>query len=189
MNVVLASASPRRQELLKRLYPEFIIDPADIDETVPDNIGSEFAPVFLSAAKADAIAEKYPNDLIIAADTIVLCDGEILGKPKDRNDAIQMLQKLSGKTHKVITGCCISIGEQCTCFSEESLVTFYNLSEEEICEYVSSGFSDGKAGAYGIQDNGAFFVEKIDGDYYNIVGFPIGRLKREIAALLQEIKK
>ena len=111
MKVILASASPRRQELLKRIYEAFDVIPADIDETLPDDIGAEFAPVFLSAEKAEAIAEEYPNDLIIAADTIVVVNSEILGKPKDRTDAKRMLRTLSGNTHKVITGCCIKKGD------------------------------------------------------------------------------
>ncbi len=185
MNVILASASPRRQELLKRLYETFQVLPADINESIPEDIGPEFAPVFLAAQKAEAIAEKHPNSLVIAADTIVVLDGKILGKPTDREDAKRMLHQLSGKTHKVITGCCVKIGEECTSFSEESLVTFFDLTNEEIDKYVSSGLSDGKAGAYGIQDQGAFFVSRIDGDFYNIVGFPIARLKREINDLLK----
>lgn len=185
MKVILASASPRRQELLKRIYEDFIVYPADIDETIPDEIGPEFAPVFLAAQKADAVAERFPKDLIISADTIVLLDGEVLGKPKDEDDAFFTLKKLSGKTHKVITGCCISIGSEATCFAEESLVTFFPLTDSEIIQYVKSGEAMGKAGSYGIQDTGALFVEKIDGDFYNIVGLPIAKLKREIDALIK----
>lgn len=185
MNVILASASPRRQELLKRLYAEFTVFPADIDETLPDDIGAEFAPIFLAAEKADAIGDRFPDDLIITADTVVVSDGEILGKPADREDAFRMLKKLSGKTHKVITGCCISLNDKCTCFAEESLVTFYSLTDQEIWEYVDTEEPMGKAGSYGIQGQGAFLVEKIEGDFYNIVGLPLARLKREIQTLLE----
>lgn len=188
MNIILASASPRRQELIKRLFERYSVIPADIDETVPDEIGPEFAPVFLAAQKAKAIGDQYPEDLILAADTVVIADGRILGKPKDRDDAKQMLRFLSGKTHKVITGCCISKGGSSASFHEESYVTFYDLSEKEIDEYVDKGLADGKAGAYGIQDQGALFVERIEGDYYNIVGLPIARLNREIRSLLEEEK-
>lgn len=186
MNVILASASPRRKELLKKLYPEFDIVPADIEEVLPDDIGAEFAPVFLAAEKCDAIADRFPEDLIITADTVVVLEGEILGKPKDEKDAIETLKKLSGKTHKVITGCCISLGEKCTCFSEESFVTFYPLTDAEILSYVKSGEPMGKAGSYAIQEMGGLFVEKIEGDYWNIVGLPVAKLKREIAALMDE---
>lgn len=185
MNVILASASPRRQELIKRIFSDFTVYPADIDETIPDDIGPEFAPVFLAAQKAEAVAEKFPNDLIISADTIVLLNGEVLGKPINDEDAFSTLKKLSGKTHKVITGCCVSMGNESVCFAEESLVTFFPLTDDEIWNYVNSGEAKGKAGSYGIQDTGALFVEKIDGDFYNIVGLPIAKLKREIDALLK----
>ena len=188
MRIILASASPRRQELLKRIFPEFSVIPADIEEKLPEDIGPEFAPVFLAAQKADAVATRHPTDLIIAADTVVLADGLILGKPKDKTDAKKMLAFLSGKTHKVITGCCIQKGKNASSFSTESQVTFFDLTQDEIDFYVDSGASDGKAGAYGIQDGGALFVEKIDGDYYNIVGLPIARLNREIKSLLEEEK-
>lgn len=189
MNVILASASPRRKELLKRLYKEFEIIPANTEETLPDDVGPEFAPMFLAATKADAVATKYPDDLVIAADTVVICDGTLFGKPKDSEDAKRMLHSLSGKTHKVITGCCITIGEATTCFSEESLVTFFDLSDSEIDEYVDGGEPMGKAGAYAIQGDGALLVEKIDGDYNNIVGLPIARLKREIKDLIKQIEE
>jgi len=185
MKVILASASPRRQELLKRLFREFEVIPADIDEALPEDVGAEFGPVYLAAEKAEAVASSHPDDLIIAADTVVLSDGRVLGKPKDRTDAASMLHTLSGKTHKVITGCCIKKGDLSCCFSVESLVTFYDLTDREIASYVDSGASDGKAGAYGIQDQGGLFVESIDGDYYNIVGLPIARLNREIQNLLE----
>ena len=188
MKVILASASPRREDLLKRLFEKFEIIPADIDETLPDDIGLEFAPVFLAAEKGNAVAENHPDALVISADTIVVIDGVMLGKPKDRQNAIEMLKLLSGKTHKVITGCCIRKGELCSSFSQESLVTFYDLTDNEISSYVDSGAADGKAGAYGIQDGGGLFVEKIEGDYYNIIGLPIAKLNREIQLLLEEEK-
>lgn len=187
MKIILASASPRRNELLKKLYREFTVFPADIEEILPEDIGPEFAPLFLAAEKAEAVADRFPKDLIIASDTIVVCDGEIFGKPKDSADAKRMIQKLSGNTHKVITGCCIRIGDAQTTFSEESLVTFYELKENEINSYVESGEPMGKAGAYAIQQTGGLFVQRIEGDFYNIVGLPIARLKREIESLLEEI--
>jgi len=188
MKVILASASPRRQELLKRLYSEFEVFPAEIDESLPEDIGPEFAPMFLSAQKAESVATKFPDDLVIAADTVVVCDGVILGKPKDREDAEKMLRFLSGKTHKVITGCCILKGDKTTTFSEESYVSFYPLSDREIKEYVDSGEAFGKAGAYAIQGLGSLLVMKIEGDFYNIVGLPIARLKREIRDLIQDLE-
>ncbi len=186
MKIILASASPRRNELLKKLYDDFVVFPADIEETIPEDIGPEFAPIFLAAEKADAVADRFPEDLIIASDTIVVCDGEILGKPKDKADAQRMIEMLSGNTHKVITGCCVRLGQLQTAFSEESFVTFYPIKKEEIDAYIATDEPFGKAGSYAIQGTGALFVERIEGDFYNIVGLPIARLKREIESLLEE---
>lgn len=186
MRIVLASASPRRKELLSRLYDTFIIDPAKIDETLPDDIGAEFAPLFLSAAKADEVASRHKNDLVIAADTVVVCGRRILGKPKDREDAKRMLKALSGVEHKVLTGCCISYKGENIGFTSESYVRFYPLTDEEIEAYLDTGEPMDKAGAYGIQGEGALLIENIDGDYYGVIGLPIARLKREIRNLLEQ---
>ena len=187
MRIVLGSASPRRQELLKKIYQDFIIDPADVKEDIPEDIGAEFAPIFLAAIKSEALKDRYPNDLVITADTVVIADGEIFGKPKNLSDARRMLTALSGKTHKVITGCCVTLNGESRCFSEESLVTFYPLNNEEIETYLASGEPMGKAGAYAIQERGCLFVEKIDGDYFNIVGLPIARIYREICDFKKEL--
>ena len=184
MRIILASASPRRSELLKTVIDGFIVDPARIDETIPEEVQGEFAPVFLAAEKAEALAAKYPDDLICAADTAVFCDGEMLGKPRDPEDAKRILRFLSGKTHKVITGCCLRKGQDSVTFSEETAVTFYPLTDEEICAYIATGEPLDKAGAYGIQGKGALLIRSIDGDYYNVVGLPIARLKREMDAFL-----
>lgn len=186
MNVILASESPRRQNLLKLIYSEFQIIPAFIDESLPDDIGSEFAPLFLAAAKADMVAETHPDQLIIAADTVVVLDGKIYGKPHDEEDAKRILRLLSDKTHKVITGCSLVFNERCVTFSEESYVTFYPLSEEDIEAYVNSGEPMGKAGAYAIQGKGALLVKNIEGDYNNIVGLPVSRLNQELKLFLNE---
>jgi len=185
MKVILGSASPRRQKLLRKIYTDFLTVPADIDETLPEDIGPEFAPIFLSAQKAQALVEAYPEDLILTADTVVVCKGEIFGKPKDNDDAKKMLTALSGEVHKVITGCCISCKGKYRTFSEETLVSFYPLTEEEIADYVQTEESLGKAGAYAIQEKGGLFVQKIEGDYDNVVGFPIARLYREIKDFLE----
>ena len=184
MKYILASASPRRRELLQKITTDFIVDPAEIDETIPDEVRGEFAPVFLAAQKAEALSEKYPCDLIIAADTAVFYDGEILGKPRDKADAVRMLRLLSGQTHKVVTGCCLMKGSASATFSEESLVTFYPLTDREIDEYVATDEPLDKAGAYGIQGKGALLIQGIEGDYFNVVGLPIARLKREIEGFL-----
>lgn len=186
MKVILASASPRRKELLSRLYDRFTVEPADIDETLPDDIGPEFAPLFLSAAKANEVASRHKNDLVIAADTVVSCMGRIFGKPKDRQEAKWMLKRLSGNTHKVLTGCCISYKGENIGFTSENYVTFYSLTEKEIDAYIETGEPMDKAGAYAIQGQGAFLIEKIEGDYNAIIGLPLSRLKREIKNLLEQ---
>ncbi len=173
MKTVLASASPRRKELMKLLSDEYVICPSRIEETVPDDIGIEFTPVVLAAMKAEDISRKFPGDLVVAADTVVLIDGRILGKPKTEEDARAMLHTLSGKTHKVITGCCLQIDERANAFAEESLVTFYPLSDAEIDAYIRTGEPMDKAGAYGIQGLGALLVERIDGDFFNVMGLPV----------------
>lgn len=179
--VILASASPRRQELLRLIFDDFAVIPADIDETLPAGISAEEAPVTLSRMKAEAILKKYPDSLIIAADTVVVADGEILGKPADTEDAARMLKRLSGRTHSVITGCTLAKEGRLHSFSVQSLVTFYPLCDSEISEYIATGEPMDKAGAYGIQGRAALFAEKIEGDYFNIVGLPIARLKRELS--------
>jgi len=189
MNVILASASPRRKELLKILFQEFQIIPADVDENVDESVFPQMIPEVLSVKKADAIAEKYRNSLVIAADTLVFAQDEILGKPADANHAKDILNLLSDSTHRVITGCCICLNGKKRHFSQSTLVTFYPLSEEEISDYIQSGEPFGKAGAYAIQERGSLFVKCIEGDYFNVIGLPIAKLKREINLLLQEIKE
>lgn len=185
MKVILASASPRRKDLLKRIFENFEIASADIDENIPEGMKNEDAPEYLSIQKANAICLNKKDCLIIAADTVVIFNNTILGKPKDNEDAKNMLRNLSGNSHQVVTGCCLRYGEKTHSFSVESTVTFYPLSEEDITSYVSSGASEGKAGAYGIQDLGSLFVKEIHGDYYNIVGLPIARLNQEIKKIIK----
>lgn len=180
MEYILASASPRRKELLKFVTDDFKIICADIDETVPQGVSSFDAPEFLANKKAKAISEKHPDSIIIAADTVVISDDEILGKPKDEQDAFLMIKKLSGKTHFVVTGCSIAHKNKTKSFSVCSKVTFYKLSDGEIYDYISKNESLDKAGAYGIQGYGSVLVEKIEGDYFNIVGLPVAELKRRL---------
>ncbi|MEE0946509.1 MAG: Maf family protein [Acutalibacteraceae bacterium] len=183
MRMILASASPRRRELIKIIDPDTVFISADVDETVPDAVPCEEAPEFLACKKAMAVAKEYKDDLIIGCDTSVIIDGIIMGKPINRDDAVNMLSLLSGRTHKVITGCCLIKNGKTLSFSCASYVKFYDLSKEEILEYVKTGECDDKAGAYGIQGKGSLLVEKIDGDYFNIVGLPIAMLNRYIGKL------
>lgn len=179
--MILASQSPRRRELLSLITRDFRIIPAKGEERLPDNITPKEAVLLLSRQKAMEIYSEYKGETIIAADTVVAIDGKILGKPADAEEAAAMLHLLSGRTHSVFTGVCIisADGEQKS-FAEETTVEFWQLSEQMIEDYVQSGEPMDKAGAYGIQDAGALLVKRINGDYYNVMGLPVGRLLREI---------
>lgn len=175
---ILASASPRRKELLKLAVDEFEIIPSGCDEAVPDNVPSEKIPEYLARLKACDIAEKYPDDTVIGADTMVFIGGKPLGKPKDMADAVRMLKLLSGNIHKVITGCAVCEKGACRSFSAVTEVTFYELSNAEISAYADTPEPYDKAGGYGIQSTGTLFVKEIKGDYFNVVGLPVAALKR-----------
>lgn len=178
--VILASSSPRRKELLQTAGVEFEIHVKDVDESVPEGTPPADAAKMTAAKKAAAIAEEYKKDIVIGADTIVVADGRILGKPKDKADAVNMLKMLSGIEHEVITGVCILCGDEKDCFAQISRVKFYDLTDEEIETYVSSGEPMDKAGSYGIQGLGCTLVERIEGDYFNIVGLPVAEVCRRI---------
>lgn len=186
MKYILASASPRRRELIKLINPQTICEAADIDETLPNNIPAEEAPEFLACQKAIFISKDHSDSLVIGCDTVVIINDTILGKPKDEKEAFYMLTLLSGRTHKVITGCCLAMGKKTLSFSVESEVKFYNLSEQDINNYIATGECSDKAGAYGIQGKGSLLVEKINGDYFNIVGLPVAELNRKIKEFLNE---
>lgn len=180
MKYILASNSPRRKELLKLVVPEYSCIAADIEENCPDDILPENCPEFLALKKAEYVAKTHKDSIVIGADTAVFANGEMLGKPADEKGAEKMLAALSGKTHKVITGCAIVKGEKTKSFSVISEVTFYKLTENEIKEYVGTKEPLDKAGAYGIQGKGALLVKEIKGDYFNIVGLPVAELKRKL---------
>lgn len=183
MQVILASASPRRQELLKYIFKKFEIKPADVDETLDKNIKAENVAEYLARKKAGFIAEKYPEALVIGSDTTVVIDNNILGKPNDKEDARRMLNTLSGKIHKVITGVSVFYKGKELSFSEVTEVVFFNLLKDEIEEYLKTDEWKDKAGAYGIQGKAGMFVEKINGDYNNVVGLPVARLNRYLKNL------
>lgn len=176
--IILASASPRRKELFSIIEKDFKIIPANIEEILPDGIPAEAAAEFLSVQKAKAISNEHPQDTVIGCDTAVICDNEILGKPKDKQDAKKMLTLLSGKTHKVITGCAIFKDGKSLSFSEVTEVTFFPLSEKEIDDYIATNECFDKAGSYGIQGYGSLLVKKINGDYFNVVGLPVAKLNK-----------
>lgn len=179
--MILASQSPRRRELLSLITRDFRIIPAKGEERLPDNITPKEAVLLLSRQKAAEIYSEYKDEIIIAADTVVAIDGKILGKPADAEEAAAMLHLLSGRTHSVFTGVCIISADGAEkSFAEETAVEFWQLSEQMIADYVKSGEPMDKAGAYGIQGAGALLVKRINGDYYNVMGLPVGRLLREI---------
>lgn len=185
MNYILASASPRRQELLKIILPDFCSIPADIDERVPNRINIDAAPEYLAVRKALAVSQNYPDSLIIGCDTSVIIDGIMLGKPKDTIDAIDMLALLSGREHKVITGCALVKGNKSVSFSQTTLVKFYQLSPKDITDYINTKEYTDKAGGYAVQGKGCCLVEGVYGDYYNVVGLPVAKLKREISKFIK----
>lgn len=187
--IILASASPRRRELLKLICEDFKSVSPDVDETVPAQVEILERPQFLAVKKAmhvwGCLSEKA---VVIGCDTGVFIDDEMLGKPKDEEEAFSMLKKLQGKDHLVVTGCCITDGTHKREFSVTSRVFFYPLSDEDIRDYIATGEPMDKAGAYGIQGKGSLLIEKIQGDYFNIVGLPLSALARELKAFLREIK-
>lgn len=184
--VVLASNSPRRKELLSGLGIEYEVKTlADVDESFPEGLDGVEIPAYIARAKADAYRQVMQEDeLVITADTIVWLDGEVMGKPADEEDARRMLKALSGKTHQVITGVCLTtVGYQKT-FATVTDVTFAALTDEEIAHYVEHYRPMDKAGSYGIQEWIGFVgVERIEGTYFNVVGMPIQRLYTELKNL------
>ena len=179
--IVLASKSPRRQELIRLITDDFTVASADADETLPCPMSPSDAVMYQSEIKARPLADG--KNTVIGADTVVALEGSILGKPKDKDDAFRMLRSLSGKTHSVYTGVTIIKGEKTDTFFEKTDVEFYDLSDEGIADYISTGEPMDKAGAYGIQGYGALLVKKISGDFFNVVGLPVGKLNCELKKL------
>lgn len=185
--IILASASPRRQELLKLICNSFIAEPADIDETADSSIRLEKIPEYLALKKAKHIHNNnHYNDIVIGCDTCVFLDNLMLGKPKDKKDAYKILSYLSGRKHKVITGCSIFYRDRVISFSQTTFVEFYKLTDEEIKSYIKTEEPMDKAGAYGIQGKGATLVKKIDGDFYNVVGLPVALLNKKLYEICTE---
>lgn len=187
MDIVLASGSPRRRELLEGLGLSFEICPAKGEEHAPEGAGPAETVQALALAKAEEVAKLHPQSLVIAADTIVWADDRILGKPRDEAEAVAMLSLLSDNSHEVYTGVAIIFGEKTICQSECTKVFFRRLSQEEIDAYVRTGEPMDKAGAYGIQGRAAMMVQRIEGDYFNVMGLPLcrlGQMLREIEVQL-----
>ena len=178
--LILASQSPRRRELLELAGLTFECIPSRAEEHIPEGIPAEKVPALLAESKARDILRSHPDAIVLGSDTIVVCDGDILGKPADEEDAFRMLSELSGRTHMVYTGVAILSADQQTVFTTGTAVEFYPLTEKEIRDYIRTGEPMDKAGAYGIQGRGALLVKKIDGDYYTVMGLPIAEVVRHL---------
>ncbi len=180
--LVLASASPRRQELLRNAGIAFEVQPADIPEDPLPGEGAKHCAERLAREKALAVARQRPHDVVLGADTAVVVegqyDGELLGKPSDAADAARMLRMLSGREHQVITGVCLVVNGQTSVASETTLVTVSEITDEDIAEYVASGEPMDKAGAYAIQGIASRWIPRIEGDYSNVVGLPVALVFR-----------
>lgn len=170
--LILASKSPRRSEILKNAGIEFSVRVKEVDETIPDGTSPEDAVVLLAIRKAKAV-ERYKNEIILSADTVVVSGDKILGKPKDREDAVNMLKSLSGKVHSVYTGVCAICDEFSVSFAERTDVEFLSISDEEIYAYTDTEECYDKAGAYAIQGLASKFIKGIRGDFFNVVGLPV----------------
>jgi len=184
--LVLASASPRRQELLRNAGIPFEVQPADISEDPQPGEAAKDCAERLAREKALAVAGQRPQDCVLGADTVVVVDGQILGKPSDAADAARMLRLLSGREHQVITGVCLVASGQRSVASETTSVTMSEISEKEITDYVASGEPMDKAGAYGIQGIASRWIPRIEGDYCNVVGLPVAlvwRMLRQARAI------
>ena len=186
MELILASQSPRRRELLGLFRLPFVIRVADIDETMNPEIPPYDEVARVSREKALAVSPQA-DDVVIAADTIVVCEGKVLGKPHTPQEAAQMLRLLSGRDHQVMTGMTVVRGQQIRSCTEVTDIHFRELSEKEIAAYVATGEPMDKAGAYGIQGGAALFAEKMVGDYYNVMGLPVCKLHRMLSELAPEL--
>ncbi len=174
--IILASSSARRKEILEHLGLELEIKVSHADENVDISTPPALYTEMLSARKAEAVLPCHDDKMIIASDTVVYAEGEILGKPHDRKDAVRMLKLLSGKTHKVYSGVAVIYEGELHVTHDETEVTFRKLDDEEINRYVDSGEPFDKAGGYGIQDKASVFIKGIKGDYFNVVGLPVYKL-------------
>ena len=186
MSLILASASPRRKELMGLYHIPFQIRAADIDETMDLSADPAVEVGRVSALKAMATPREC-DDVVVAADTIVVCDGHVLGKPHSEDEAVQMLTLLSGRDHQVMTGVTVLRGERSETFTEITDIHFRDLSQREIRAYVATGEPMDKAGSYGIQGGAALFCSRMVGDYYNVMGLPVCRLGEVLRAVAPDM--
>ena len=173
--LILASSSPRRQELLRQIGIPFVVEAPEVDEHAVEADSPAELVERLALRKASAVAARHPADIVLGADTIVVVDGEVLGKPGDRAEAEAMLTRLSGRPHQVLTGVAVVRGSEALVAHEETVVRFAPLTREQVQWYVQTGEPMDKAGAYGIQGRAAALIASISGDYFNVVGLPLHR--------------
>ena len=181
--IILASASPRRSEILLQAGVEFKVIPSKFDEASLEFTNINDYSKALSYYKAIDVFKDHPEDVVIASDTIVVVDDKILGKPKDEEDAYNMLSMLSGRKHSVITSVCIMTKDKVDTFLSKSYVTFYKMSDKDIKEYIATKEPMDKAGAYAVQGKAAKYIRSINGDYYTIVGLPIAKVIKSLKKL------
>lgn len=187
---ILASNSPRRKEILTQAGFQFTVLPSDVDESFSTSMSPQEVPVMLAERKAKALVESCGNSLVLAADTVVILENEILNKPADKQDALQMLKKLSGKTHEVVTGIALASPQGIITAADSAMVRFRELADWEIAWYVRGGASLDKAGAYGIQDFiGMAGIEKLDGSFYTVMGLPIYQVYQLLKPFILESKQ
>lgn len=184
MDVILASASPRRKELLKKIFNEFKIIPSKAEDNANVCLPPKEKVAFLAKIKAKDIHQYYENSLVIGSDTIVALGDKILEKPKSKQDAINMLENLSGKSHSVFTAVCVFYEDKKLEFVEETKVFFTKMTQKEMEDYANSDEPYDKAGGYGIQGEASKFISKIEGDYFNVCGLPVSRLYYELKKFL-----
>lgn len=179
--ILLASGSPRRKQLLTGLDVDFEVVKQDVDESFSSDLVRGEIPQYLALKKNRAFTQAGDQDIVITADTVVWCDGKVLNKPEDREEAIAMLSMLSGKTHQVFTGVCIRLGDREIAFSDETKVTFSKIDQDEIAYYLDQYKPYDKAGSYGAQDwLGYVAIDKLEGSYYNVMGFPVRKVYRAL---------
>ncbi|KON86886.1 septum formation protein Maf [Sporosarcina globispora] len=179
-NLILASSSPRRKELLENLHLQFEVSSSDVDESFDPVLKPGEIVKELAQRKAQAVFKKHPDSYVIGSDTVVVKDGNVLGKPGSSEEAFRMLKRLSGSTHSVYTGVSILAPGRQINFYEKTDVVFWELTDEEINSYIGTGEPFDKAGAYGIQGFGSMLVKGISGDYFSVVGLPLSRTVREL---------
>lgn len=179
--IILASQSPRRQQLLKEIISDFRIEVRSVDEVYPDHLKNEDIAMYLSQLKASAFDDLMDNELLITSDTIVCLHDRVLGKPKDFEDAVEMLTAMSGQTHIVYTGVTLKTNQKTITFFDQTSVTFYPLSQEEITHYINTCKPFDKAGSYGIQEwMGYVGIKEMRGEFYNVMGLPLHKLYRKL---------